>query len=354
MTLKQTCLLTLLAIILLHIRMGKAVSFGRLHWIIWAPAAVIVTTSTTAASVLSVSGVPTFFYALVAQASTVAALTTVLLLCLVATLKAIKRNVAGFNEPTRHWPPAQDLADKPRHSFTTEDIDVLKDGSSWITSNASSRRGSMSQWSFSTHRTSFHGSIRANQFIASNPSIKPKSSFWFNGAGHHEPDDVPPVPPLPSQYKYSREGSTPSPVLTQDPDPFRKDAQEYQYAVARMRMGSQSSWLTSPSVSEATVSVWSFPTDRDRVESPMSMSHVHLLSSSPSPGCSHPTTAAMANAQVLGGYGYSQNEETAEAGATKTSYAANEIDVSMWCTLTWLATIWIPLVCNLTSLDIPV
>lgn len=57
---------------------------------------------------------------------------------------------------------------------------------------------------------------------ASNSSLVPKSSFWFNPATPYSSHEtVPPVPPLPALY---RPASTTSAHINDDPDPFKRQA----------------------------------------------------------------------------------------------------------------------------------
>ena len=72
MTLRQTCLFIISGLTLLHVRMGRSVSFGGKHWMLWAPTLVLVATSTAIAGVLAATSVHTFFIGLVAYSSTVA------------------------------------------------------------------------------------------------------------------------------------------------------------------------------------------------------------------------------------------------------------------------------------------
>jgi hypothetical protein len=90
----------------------------------------------------------------------------------------------------------------------------------------------------------------------SHPSVPPRSFFWFNPATPYDGQEsaIPPVPPLPSLYR----SNSPFPVLGDDPDPFRWDVPSPR--LPRLRNGSQMSWLTSDSGSQATLSQWSYPT----------------------------------------------------------------------------------------------
>ncbi|KAI0940092.1 hypothetical protein AcV5_001290 [Taiwanofungus camphoratus] len=338
LTLRQTCLLVVATLTLVHVRMGRPVAYGRKHWMLWAPTLLLFATSTALAGVLAATGVPSFFMGLFAYSTTIAVATTVAFACLFATLVIIRRNLAALDEIRDPWPPAKEVEEKPRPSFATEDIDALKDGSSWITSRASSRHDSISAFSFSTHHSAMPSNASAriaqNSAMASQPSIPHKSSFWFNPAtpynGRESP--VPPVPPLPAPYRPS---SPTSAEVNDDPDPFRRTE-------PRDRTGSQSSWLTEPSTYQPSLTAWSFPTTRPGTPPSASTADLHtdLL---PSTAVSR-LTPAMASAQVLGGYGYDPEAARSESrmGALA-SVPSNDLNISVYRIISWFATIWVPL-----------
>jgi hypothetical protein len=66
----------------------------------------------------SVSQVPTTF------------LTTITLICIWWTVAEIKRNLAALDGQNEQWPPMKQMEEKSRPSFATEDVDVLRDGTS--------------------------------------------------------------------------------------------------------------------------------------------------------------------------------------------------------------------------------
>ncbi|PFH51331.1 hypothetical protein AMATHDRAFT_47216 [Amanita thiersii Skay4041] len=340
MTLRQTCLLVLFFVALLHVRLGRPVSFGKKHWMLWAPTMLLFVTSTAFAGVLSAAGIGSLFIGLTAYSSAIAVLSTITLGCLFWTLYNIKRNLAAIEEEADPWPPLKQIEEKPRPSFATEEIDAIKDGASWITSNASSRRNSMSAWSFSTHHTVTADSQRGHS-IKGTPG---KSSYWFGSSSPG--DSVPPVPPLPSQY---------GPVASQlnqveglhDPDPFRRDIPTPRPHFPRERLDSQTSWLTSTNGSHTTISEWSFPNNKDSSIRNISTADLHTpLTSAISP-VSRPVTPALADAQVLGGYGYAPGSLQAEKGVTGLSTSSSSADISMSRALSWLLTVWLPFVLGL-------
>jgi len=331
MTIKQTCLFIILGLTLLHVRLARSVSFGRKHWMIWGPLGVLVVTSTAMAGIIAAAGMTTLFAGLAAYSAAVAALSSVALLCLIGTLLNIKRNLGSLNEDASSWPPASQMEEKPRPSFTTEEVDALRDGASWITSNASSRsrRDSVSAWSFSTHRTvttSHHGKPQNTH-----PSVPAKSSFWFGSSP--AVDNIPPVPPLPSPYG----PLSPTSESLAEPDPFRRVPTPVSEQ-PRQRLDSQTSWLTSTHGSHTTLSAWSYPTTYHDGSSSPSV-HAGLLPSS----VSRPTTPAMADAKVLGGYGYAPKDSESGLSALAAP-AGTSLDISVYRSIGWLILIWSPLV----------
>ncbi|KAH9938012.1 uncharacterized protein B0H18DRAFT_503 [Fomitopsis serialis] len=343
LTLRQTCLFIVAMLTLVHVRMGRSVALGKGHWMIWAPTALLVITGTAISAVLAATNVPSFFIGLFAYSTTISVASTVAFGCLMGTFVMIRHNLATLNDIRDPWPPAQEVEVKPRPSFATEDIDALKDGSSWITSRASSHRESVSAFSFSTHHSArpSNGSVRIMQNpagAASHPSIPPKSSFWFNPAtpftGRDSP--VPPVPPLPSPYRNAPDSLD---SLVNDPDPFRRAETPHELgSQPRDRMGSQTSWLTEPSIYQPTLSAWSFPATRPSspITSPSTPGpDVGLL-----PSTTARSTPIMTETPVLGGYGY--DAEKMQVSMSSTS--SGDVDVDVPRTVAWLASIWLPFV----------
>ncbi|KAF7332419.1 hypothetical protein MKEN_00123800 [Mycena kentingensis (nom. inval.)] len=328
MTLRQSCFLVVAGLTLLHVRLARSVSFGTRHWMLWTPTLVLVASSTGIAVVLAGAEVPSLFIGLISYTTSVAVLSSVAFCCVVGTLLAIKRNLAAMEE-AEPWPPIRQMEEKPRPSFATEEVDAMRDGASWITSNASSRRNSASAWSFSTHAASTHGGRIQGS------SVPAKSSFWFSSS---TPPDAPPVPPLPSAYG----PLSPSAQDLNDPDPFRREE-------PRARLGSQTSWLTSTNGSQAPpMSAWSYPTSLNasvpNVNAALLQSHTAV---------SRPTTPALADAKVLGGYGFAPGSPDAEkhlAGLAVMPGAT--IDVTLSRALGWLIFIWVPTVMSLPFLII--
>ena len=298
------------------------------------PILVLVFASTTFAGLLSGTGVDTLFYGLMSYSITVAVLSTMAFGCLFRTLFVIKKNLSAVNS-LNDWPPVRQMEEKPRPSFATEDIDAIRDGASWITSNASSRPNSISAWSFSTHHTvatSHHGRPQTGM----HPSVPAKSSFWF---GSTEPNEfhVPPVPPLPSSYG----PTSPTSADLAVEDPFRRELPPLPNH-SRTRLGSQSSWLTSSNGSHTTITSWSYPTTHHEDAIPKVCTPDVQTASTTS--VTRPITPALAEAQVLGGYGYAPGSLEAEKGLEALATSPGTIDISSYNVLGWSIMIWLPFV----------
>lgn len=330
MSIRQTSLLIITAVALLYVRLGRSVSFGKTHWLLWAPTMLLVFTSTAFAGTFSGVGIGSLFIGLAAYSSTVAILTTVAFACLIRTLYNIKRNLATIEEEIDPWPPVKQMEEKPRPSFATEEIDAIKDGASWITSHAGSRRGSVSNWSFSTHHTVTANSQHGHGRQRSQSSLYGKSS-------QHGHEIIPPVPPLPSPY------ATGGGDCLGDPDPFRRDVPTpvYDNYHCRQRLDSQTSWLTSSNGSQTNISAWSYPTTPNE-GSIRNLSTPDLHTPLTMAG-SRSTTPALADAQVLGGYGYAPGSTQAERGLKAIPASSSSVtEVTTGRILGWLVAIWLP------------
>ncbi|KAJ4496843.1 hypothetical protein C8R41DRAFT_909392 [Lentinula lateritia] len=334
LTVRQTCLLVVAGLTLLHIRLGRSVSFGKKHWMLWGPSSILILTSTAVAGILSAAGLNSLFVGLVAYSSTLAIMGSAAFIGLAVTLLMIRRNLASMNEDPDSWSPMRQV-EEPRPSFATEEIDAIRDGASWITSNASSRRDSVSAWSFSTHRTVTTSRHSGRPQTASHPSVPAKSSYWF-GTSTPQVNAIPPVPPLPSPHG----PLSPTSESLSEPDPFRRIPSPLPHHPRERFLGSQNSWLSSSNGSHTTLSAWSYPaTQAESVHNASSPNlHTTLL---PSSGAisSRPVTPALSNAQVLGGYGYKDSEK--EGGSTP--LPGTNLDVSIYRSIGWLILIWVPL-----------
>lgn len=291
---------------------------------VWAPVLVLTATSTALAGVMSGAGVNSLFLGLAAYSGTNALLTTAIFVTLFSTLYAIKRNLAALNEDENDlWPPVRE---QRRSSFTTEDIDAIKDGASWVTSNAGSSRNSVSQWSFSTHQTAV-ASVRSSKSPKVHSGSAPaKSSFWFPNGDQL----VPPVPPLPSSYGAST-------LADSDPDPFRRDL-PLTPNTPRGRFNSQCSWITSTNGSHTTYPAWSFPPSHDgaSLRSPSIMDHLKADA--------RRATPALATAKVLGGYGFDPHDKSQGSLDSLAAPEGADVSISLRHIIGWLVSVWLPLV----------
>lgn len=327
LTIRQTMLLVIVGLTLLHVRLGRPISFGRKHWVLWAPSLVFVTTSTAMTGIFSSIGVRSLFLGLIAYSSTITAITLTSFTFLLTTLFVIKHNLNAINEEMNSWPPVRETLEKPRPSFATEDIDGLRETGSWISSNSStsSRHCSISAWSFSTQNSAHPSSnSHGRPHAGGHHSVPAKSAYWF-GADSRE--EIPPVPPLPLPY------SRASPCMA-DPDPFRRDT-------PRPRLGSQTSWLTSSDGSRSTMSAWSFPTttkNEPSIYTP-SMRGCHISSTL----VSQSIDPVLGGAQVLGGYGFKPSQ-VEKAVPLCSSPPCSALDVSLIRNVGWFLFILVPYV----------
>lgn len=181
-----------------------------------------------------------------------------------------------------------------------------------------------------------HGHPGGRPQNGSHPSIPAKSSYWFNSTTPHD-IDIPPVPPLPSPYG----PISPTAEDLNDPDPFRRDMPSPLPNQPRGRLDSQTSWLTSSNGSQTTLSAWSYPAtvyegSIRNVSSPDFQTALTAVS--------RPVTPAMANAQVLGGYGYAPGNTEAEKGlASLAAPPGTNLNISVYPAIGWFLTIWVPL-----------
>lgn len=156
LTTRQTCLLFISTLTLLYVRLGRPVNFGPFHALIWAPTLIFVASGIAAAAVLADIGIGSLWAGLAAYTTAVGVSTSISLGCLIGTLLLIRHNVNAAAqaelEDQDSWPPVKEKI--IRRSITTEDLEALKEGSSWITSHrsSSSRQNSISAF-FVFHRS---------------------------------------------------------------------------------------------------------------------------------------------------------------------------------------------------------
>jgi hypothetical protein len=330
-TIRATCFSAVILVTVVQVRSGRSVSLGRYQCFIWGPTLLGMACAAVMAGALASAQVKSLFFGLTAYSASVTAFSTVLFGLLVKTLNDIRYNLGVF--------PQQMAQKQRRPSFATEDLDALREGSSWLTSTAGSRRDSMSQWSFSTWHTplpSSNGSPASfrDPRLGSSSSLAPKSSFWFGKMGSSE--QIPPVPPLPSTYRHSEDTIAVTPT-TEDEKEMHKAMHS-----ARIPKSSNDSWLTSPSVSQETISSFSFPASRAGTPAPSSDYHTpkdfeedHRFVTE-----KVPSVVPAINPRILGGYGY---EGMVEKGvSTGSSRSRRETDVAVPKVALWFLSLWLP------------
>lgn len=345
-TARQTCLCIVLLVAVVQVRQGRTVSLGPFHTFLLVPTVLVVALATTLAAVFAVIGTPTLFVGITAYSVAVALVSLGAFLTLVRTIVNVRRNLAAL-EPD--WPPVKE---KRRGSFATEDLEALKEGSSWITSHRSSRHNSVSSFAFSVRSAlpSSHNSSARDRakFVGSTATLPPaKSSYWFGMAS--TPDlNVPPVPSLPGQYQYNPSPSSPVPSIEDDNhDPFRRDEPRY----PRIPKSSANSWLTEPSVSQPTLSEFSFPTTRP--SSPMrGGSSGNLL---PASATTVAFASPMPHGRVLGGYNYIPELDNRIKGlSSNTLSSTNDAPTSAWRAVGWVSVILVPIVRHIFAKPHPI
>lgn len=356
-TIRATCIFVIIAMTLLHVRLARPVDFGKFHWLIWGPGLLLIITSTAVAGeyfcsslfvcwpplmlragVLAGADFPSLFIGMIAYSSSLTFLGVATFVGLVGTLATIRRNLTSTTELDDSWPPMRQV-DGERHSFAQEDIDVLKEGSSWITSDAGScHGGSVSAFSLSTHQTHARKSSNSSGNFHHGP-VPPKPAFWSSSEAPGRTSPVPPVPPLPASY---RPASPASASVYDDPDPFRRTVGND----PRIRNGSQASWLTEPSIAPSTVTAWSFPAGRPPSRPntpatfPQSTADLHAELLRPTVP-SRPQTPAISSAQVLGGYGFS-DVSLVEKQAALAAVPEGDLNTGVARVAIWFTSVLLP------------
>ena len=353
-TLRTTCIFVVIGMTLLHVRLARPVDFGKSHCLIWGPGLLLIITSTVVAGkyfacsllvvdplmlragVLAGVNFPSFFIGMIAYSSSLTSLAVAVFVGLVGTLVTIRRNLTSTSESDDSWPPMRQVGRK-RHSFAPEDVDALKEGSSWITSDAGScHGGSVSAFSFTTHQT--HARKSSNGSSNFHHGSVPQKSI-SEVPGRISP--VPPVPPLPASF---RPASPASMHAYDDPDPFRRTVGND----PRVRNGSQASWLTEPSIAPSTVTAWSFPATRAASRPntpatfPQSTADLHAELLRPNVP-SRPQTPAISSAQVLGGYGFS-DVSLVEKQAALAAVPEGDLNTNTARVMIWLISVLLPCV----------
>ncbi|KAF8260619.1 hypothetical protein EI94DRAFT_1811422 [Lactarius quietus] len=315
LTLRQTCFLIVSALILIHVRLRKSVSFGTAHCLLWAPLVILATASTIAAGVFATTASPgrIFRVGFITYSCAIALVNTIMFGCLVGTLIIIRRSIENFHR-AQEFQSSNEGADKS----PAPHVDVIREGGSWITSTTSSRQrqdvASLSPYSTRTRNTSRSVSASATPERSNTPLRFP---FW----------------PPPGPHPYSSLPQTPSrrrdDALYKDFEPFRRRAQSLRTAALTLTSGN--SWITSSLGTHPTLTAWSYPT---------------TLSSNqgarPAIGASTPTrdqspTRVRAPITTVP----SQEEKSQPQPCPS---ASPVIEISVLRILAWLAGVWVPLI----------
>jgi hypothetical protein len=336
-TLRATCFAIVILLTVAQVRRGQSVSLGRFQVFLWAPMIFAMTCATILAGALANAQVRSLFFGLTVYSVVVSTLSTVAFGVLIKTLNNIRRNLGVLSQ--------QAVENRPRPSFATEDVDALKEGSSWVTSTAGSRRESMSQWSFSTWHTplaSSDGSIRDPK-LASSSSLAPKSSFWFNKMSSNE--QIPPVPPLPTTYRHSEDTIAVTPATPTEEEKQKEKAMH----PFRHPKSSNDSWLTSPSVSQESMSAFSFPTTRPATPVHSNDGHQDKFDEPRFITEKVPSILPAVNPKILGGYAYDGMVEKGVSAGSSSFRSRRETDVALNKIILWTISIWIPCVSFLPS-----
>ena len=326
LTLRQTCFVIISTLILMHLRLRKSVSFGFAHWSLWVPFAFLATISTIAAGI--VAHTPrSFLVGYIVYSSTVAILNTIMFGSLVGTLITIKRSLEKFNK-VKELQSHGETFDEPQTPLATEDIDAIREGSSWVTSPTTSDHKSASPFSYSTNRT--HNTIKS---VANSPeqSTPPRFPFWPPQGAHSSTSPRTPSP---------RRGD-------KDFEPFRHRAQSLRAAAATL--GSGNSWITSPPSTHPTLSAWSYSASRSSPPDRLQDVVDSAIASTPPRDLSFTSARpVVVSARVLAGNRFAPSASQAEKGNTSPVAARPlEIQISLLRILAWLAGVWLPLVCSL-------
>jgi hypothetical protein len=335
LTFRQTCLLIISALILVHVRRRKSVSLGYAHWFLWVPLLFLASVSTVAAGLFA-DTIPgrRFLVGYIVYSSTTAILNTVIFGSLVGSLIVVKRSLANFDQAKGSSPPGETTTEKPQLTLATEEVDAIREGSLWITSTASSRRRGEPSSSYTPNSTASNHTRTTQNIPTSSPDPTNLSRF--------------PFPFLPPQGAHSSNSSrNPSPRRgdTHPNDfgyaPFRTRTRSLRAAAAAaaaaLTVSSQGSWITSSLGTHPTLSAWSYPSTQR--SNPLNRAQSAV----------EDTAIALAREQ------YAPSAVQAERGTASPVSAARsrsqEIEISTLRILAWLAGVWAPLVCSLYCCD---
>ena len=335
LTLRQTCFLIVSALILIHVRLRKSVSFGTAHWFIWVPLVFLVTVSTTVAGVFAstttFSGW-TFRIGYITYSSAIAVLNTIMFGCFVSTLIIIKRSLESFHKAQS----SNESAEEPQTTFAMEDFAVIREGGSWISSTTNSRRNaaSISPYSDSTIRTQ-----QTSQNTAASHERAATLRFPWPPPGRHPYSSLPQTP--------SR-GCRRDDAHFKDFEPFRRRAQSLR--AAALSLSSGNSWITSSLGTHPTVSAWSYPASLSSHHNPARIEEIagSAIASAPSRERS-PVSVRFPTVAVPGVRALDDQAERGQLSPPSPSGASSSspvIEISVLRILAWLAGAWVPLVCS--------
>jgi len=355
LTFRQTCFLVVSALIVIHVRRRRSVSFGCVHWFLWVPLALLASVSTIVVVFLVGASRQRFLVGYIAYSSTIAVLNTAMFGTLVGSLIVIKRSLAHFNQVTasKVSKSFRETVEKPQVSLAAEDIDAVREGSSWITSPASSRhRRTGSLYSHSTSRTG------ATRSLAASPERERATTLPFPirpSPGTHSPS-LPRTPPSRRRGSYAKN----------DFGLVRRRTQSLRTAVttaAALTSSSQGSWIASSLGTRPTHSAWSYPStphssSRNRTQSTSRVQSA--IASTPTQDMSLSSARSgvagrgRMRAAVFASHGqYAPSTLQAEKGSASNGASSRslQIEVSTLRIIAWLAGVWVPLVCPLSSLQ---
>lgn len=387
LTSRPTTVLIALSITFLTIRLGRPTSFGRLHFWLWLPALSVVATGTVVAGVLSQAGYDSFWGGVAAYLSITLLVSSVFLCAIASTTHYILRNLQKEQLATEidTWFDRALEGKRRQKSISTEELRIIKDGESWLTSLSGSLRRSISAWSFSeptpASRHAYSISLHPNSQFHSedhgdtggNDIRRLRESLRFRKhiSRHSFPISVtstgtttsqsvpfiecypPPVPPLPSPYKRQGYHSTPPEyTFSHDQPPSVHKNEEYEPSIIRtLSYESANSWLTSTDGTKKTMSSFSFPTTRpDSLATSRHINfHAHSATRSRSRSTDqirkHALVHGVASCDVEKGPPYPGITVASPGFGLETPNLSSEIDrVFVRNASLWMLIIWIPFV----------
>ncbi|KAI5124737.1 hypothetical protein M0805_005372 [Coniferiporia weirii] len=340
LTFRQTCLLVIIAATLVQVRLGKPASFGYKQWVIWVPTLLITTVSASVAGVLTDVGVKGLFIGVVSFSVVVAVLSTTALVYIAATLLAIRRNLPAPSRHVKSWRRAMEEKSH-RHTLAKEAIEALKDGSSWITSDAGSHRNSISAFSFSTVHSTRAELVGARSDLIAD--AEEKTSYVETDTNH----DIKRFPGTNEPLFATPQGQNASSHCA--PHVARENEDNNHSKISQH----DNSWLTEPSVSQTTMSMWSFPTaSADGLTLPNVAMVIHPQMCGSRPGVCL-VTPALSSMRVLddcinpSGMSCNDTERGFDIFAVQ---RVKDLNVNVSRIVGWLVLLWVPLAFSLPYL----